>query len=204
MLDEKKLKQIEKNVPVMINEGKISRDEFNKKLVKFFLENALLSLNTAKILNEVSFKSDVKKKFDFIDDGFETYLWVINTSYYSMFYMAGALLSSIGVKIKSEIGIHKKTFEALVYYFYLNKRIAKHYLDEFEEAQRESQELLGKEEPIALMQKKAKELILKYDSEMEKRSTFTYEMGEKAKSTKAITSLNRAIEFYNECLRLLE
>ncbi|MBI4453621.1 hypothetical protein HY636_03165 [Candidatus Woesearchaeota archaeon] len=203
MLDERKLKQIEKNVPIMINEGEISRDESNKKLVKFFLENALLSLNTTKILNEISFKSDVKKRFGFIDDNFEAYLWVINTSYYSMFYMAGALLASISIKIKSEIGIHKKTFETLVYYFYLNKRIAKHYLDEFEEAQTECQELLGREEPIALMQRKAKELILKYDSEMEKRSTFTYEMGQKTKSTKAITSLERAAEFYNECLKIL-
>tara|TARA_Y100000031_G_C7972902_1_gene271198 strand:- start:260 stop:430 length:171 start_codon:yes stop_codon:yes gene_type:complete len=54
------------------------------------------------------------------------------------------------------------------------------------------------------MQKKAHELVVKYDFEMEKRSTFTYNMGVKAKASKAETSLNRALEFYNECLKIMD
>ena len=200
MLDDKKLKEIEKKIPILVNEGEINKDNKNKGLVNFYLDNALISLNTAKILDEISSKNTFKEQFNFINEDFESYLWIINTSYYSMFYMAGALLAKIGIKIKSEIGIHKKTFETLVYYFYLTKKIARHYLEEFEEAQKESKELLGTDD----MQKKAKELIAKYDFEMSKRSIFTYNMGEKAKAFKASTSLQRAIEFYNECLRIID
>ena len=198
MLDDKSLEEIKKNVALLRNEEEISKKENNKKLVDFYIENSLVSLNTAKLLDSVSNDVSIKKKFDFIDDSFEAHLWIINTSYYSMFYMAGALLAKIGVKVKSSIGIHSKTFQAFVYYFYLSNKIAKQYVEEFKEAQEESQELLG------LMQKKAKELMVKYDFEMDKRAKFTYNIGLKAKEDKAKTSLNRAIEFYNECLRIMD
>lgn len=204
MLDEKKLKEIEKNVPLLLQEGEISKKEENKKLVDFYLENALISLNAARILNEVSTKIDLKKQFKFINDSFEAYLWVVNPAYYSMFYMASALLAGEGIKITSEIGIHKKTFEALVYYFYLTKRLAKYLLEIFEEAQQESLELLGKEEVIFAMQEKTIELMRKYDYEMDKRSRFTYQIGERAKQNKANTSLNRAIEFYSKILKVIK
>lgn len=187
----------------MLQEGEISRKEENKKLVGFYLENAMVSLKTARILNELSGNMNLKKQFEFIEDSFEAYLWVVNPSYYSMFYTAGALLASEGIKITSEVGIHKKTFEALVYYFYLNKRLARYFLELFEEAQEESQELLGKEEVVLAMQEKSKGLIEKYSYEMGKRSKFTYQIGEKAKQNKAATSLSRAIEFYNELKKVL-
>jgi len=198
MLDDKKLEQIKKNIAMLRNENEISKSENNKKLADFYVENALTSLNTAKVLNSVSTDVSIKKKFDFIDDSFETYLWIINSSYYSMFYMAGALLAKIGVKVKSSIGVHEKTFQALVFYFYLTKKIAKQYIEEFEEAQEESAELLG------LMQQKVKDLMIRYDFEMDKRAKFTYNIGVKAKENKALTSLNRASEFYNECLKIMD
>lgn len=172
-------------------------------MIPFYLNNALISLNTAKIMHQISLNSESKKQFDFITPDFEAYLWVINSAYYSMFYTAGALLASMGIKIKTEIGIHKKTFEAMTYYFYLNNKIAKKYLEEFLEAQQESTELLGITEPLAAMQKKAKELLDNYDAEMGKRAAFTYNIGIQAKESKATTSLNRANEFYNECLRIM-
>ena len=198
MLDDKKLEEIKKNIAMLRNEGEITKDDNNKKLAGFYVENAFTSLNTAKILNNVSTDASIKKKFDFIDDNFETYLWIINTSYYSMFYMAGALLAKAGIKVKSSIGVHEKTFQAFVYYFYLTKKIAKQYIEEFEEAQKESNELLG------MMQQRVKDLMLKYDFEMDKRAKFTYNIGLKAKESKALTSLNRAIEFYNECLKIMD
>lgn len=201
MLDNKKLKEIEKNVARMILENDISKDEKHKELVEFYTENSLISLNAAKILNAVSSDANAKKCFAFIEEDFEAYLWVINSSYYSMFYMAGALLAKIGIKIRSEIGIHKKTFEMLVYYFYITKRIAKRYLEDFIAVQEESRELLGQENE---MQEKAKELIEKYGFEMEKRAKFTYNIGVKAKGNKALTSLKRAIEFCNESLRIID
>lgn len=197
LLTDEKLEEIRKNVPLMVSAEEISKSLKHKGLVDFFLENSLMSLNTAKILNEVSLKDPAKRQFNFLDGDFETYLWVINTSYYSMFYMAGALLAKINLKIKSDIGVHKKTFAAFVYYFYLTKKIAKQYLEDFDEAQQESQELLG------VMQGKARELMAKYGFELGKRARFTYNIEEKAKSAKAQTSLKRAVEFYNECLRIM-
>jgi len=85
-----------------------------------------------------------------------------------------------------------------VCHFYLNDKIAKQYIEEFEEAQEESQELLG------MMQKKVKDLMIRYGSEMGKRAMFTYNIGVKAKENKASTSLKRAVEFYNECLRVMD
>lgn len=204
MLDDKRLNEIRKNVPLMLNEGSIDKKEENKKLISFYLDNALVSLNAARILYEVSNNNILKRQFKFVDDTFEAYLWVVNPSYYSMFYMASALLASEGIKIRSEIGIHKKTFEALVYYFYLTNRLPKRFLEIFEEAQQESQELLGKEEIITAMKEKSLSLMKKYEHEMGKRSTFTYNMGEKAKQGKANTSLTRAREFYQEVRKVLE
>ncbi|MBW2968871.1 hypothetical protein KY314_02010 [Candidatus Woesearchaeota archaeon] len=202
MLDNKKLKLIEKKIPKLLSEKEIVKNEQNKKLTAFYSENALISLNTAKILNEISNNNFLKKQFDFIYDDFESYLWIVNTSYYSMFYMAGAMLAKKGIKIKSCMGIHKKTFETMVYYFYLTKKIAKNFLEEFEEAQKESQELLGTD--MNSMQEKARELMIKYNFEMEKRAKFTYNLGTKSKQNKAATSLKRAVEFYNECLRIMD
>ncbi|MDI6736945.1 MAG: hypothetical protein QME12_00315 [Nanoarchaeota archaeon] len=203
MLDDKRLKEIGKNVPAMLKQGELAKDENFRGLANFYLDNALVALNTARLLEEVSAKKEIKRNFPFLSESFESYLWIINTSYYSMFYMAGALLAGIGIKVKSEIGVHKKTFDAFAYYFYLTKKIAKHYLEEFEEAQEQSAQLLGTEESIEIMQRKAKELIAKYDFEMGKRGWLTYNIGEKAKESKAQTSLKRAVEFYNECLKII-
>jgi uncharacterized protein (UPF0332 family) len=204
MLTEKRLKEIERKVPEMINREDIVKDNKNKQLVNLFIENSLVSLNTARILQIISTDQSLKEQFDFINNDFEAYLWTINSAYYSMFYMSGAVLAKIGVRVKSDIGVHRKTFETLVYYFYLTKKIAKQYLEEFEKAQKSSQELLGTEEPILVMQKKVKELMAKYDFERGKRATFTYNMGIKAKANKAKTSIERAKEFYNECLKIID
>jgi len=116
MLDDKKVEEIKKNVAKLRNEDEITKNEKNKELVDFYVENALVSLNTAKILDKISSDNSAKAGFDFINEDFESYLWIINSSYYSMFYMAGALLAKLGLKVKSSIGVHKKVFWALVYY----------------------------------------------------------------------------------------
>lgn len=204
MLDEKKLEEIRRKVPQWLREGEISKREENKRFTPFYLNNALLSLNAARVLLEVSQNSELKHNFTFIDDSFEAYLWVVNPAYYSMFYMANALLSSEGIKINSELGKHKKTFETVVYYFYLTNRLPKYFLELFEEAQEESLELMGKDEVLAAMKSKTLELMKGYDSEMGKRSAFTYEIEEQVKLSKAETSIKRAIEFYQELRKVLE
>lgn len=101
--------------------------------------------------------------------------------------MARALLDSRGIKFNTDASIHLVTFDALVYYFYLNGKMQENLVRDFEDAKDEAAEILGQE--------KATEMIKDYFYEKKKRAKFTYEMGERVIQGKALTSLNRAIKF---------
>ena len=47
MLDDEKLEEIKKNIAMLRNEDEITKDDNNKKLAEFYVENAFTSLNTA-------------------------------------------------------------------------------------------------------------------------------------------------------------
>ena len=116
-----------------------------------------------------------------------------------MFYLARALLESCGIKIKTDFlthSVHQLIFQALVYFFYLNKRLEKKLIEDFEEASIESGEILGKE--------KAKKLVEEYESEKDKRARFTYELGQIAIQGKARTSMERARFFNQEIRKIIE
>ena len=155
----------------------------------------ILALPSAKLLFKASTNKELQKSSGFPD--FNGLLWVVNSSYYSMFYMARALLESEGIKIKQgSESIHLITFDALVYYFYLTGKIERSLIEEFKEAGEEVSETLGKD--------KAKGLIEDYSYEKEKRGRFTYEMGEIAIQNKAETSLKRAARFSEEIRKIIE
>lgn len=193
MLDDKKLKEIKDRVPRYVKEGRIVIDR-QKRFIDFFLTNAKNSLNAASLLFAASTSKQLQNQTGYPD--FNGFLWVINTSYYSMFYMARALLENNGVKIKTEIGVHAVTFDALVFYFYATGKLQKEFIEDFAEAKMETAELLGKE--------KAKTLVEEYYYEKEKRTTFTYELGEIAMQNKAQTSLERARLFNQEIRKILQ
>ncbi len=193
MLDEKRIDEIKKRVSNFIKEGTIRKERENK-FVEFFLNNAKNSLDSAKLLFDVSTKNDLKNSLGTPD--FNGFLWVINSSYYSMFYMARALLENECIKIKTELSIHAVTFDALVYYFYLTGKLQKKFIEDFSEAKEEASEILGRE--------KAKELVEDYFYEKKKRAIFTYEMGEIAMKNKAQTSLDRAKRFNEEIRKIIE
>lgn len=193
MLDDKRLNEIKRRVESLVKEG-IIRKEKEKKFVEFFLNNSRNSLDSAKLLFEISTKDNLKTSFGL--PGFNGFLWVINSSYYSMFYMARALLESQGIKIKTDLSIHAITFGALVYYFYLTGKLEKKLVEDFADAGEEASEILGKE--------KAKSLVEDYFYEKQKRATFTYEMGVIAMQNKSQTSLERAKRFNEEIRKMLE
>ena len=180
MLDEQKLKRIERRVPGYVRDGLITRNK-EQRFVKFFLRNARNSLKTAEMLTDASPKGMADP------EEYDGSLWVINASYYSMFYVARALLESAGIEIKTEQSVHGITFDAVVYYFYLNGKLQKKFVEDFAEATEEAAELLGRE--------KAKELVESYMQERNKRGTFTYKTGAVAMKNKAFTSLERARKF---------
>ncbi len=193
MLDENKLKEAEKRVKQYQSEGIVKMKE-KPEYVGFFFKNADDSIDSAKALFDISTNAEKQKILGFTS--FNGLLWVVNASYYSMFYMARALLANEGIKIKTELSIHAVTFDTVVSCFYLTGKLQKELLNDFIEAKEDAAELMGKQ--------KADELIEEYFFEKKKRGTFTYNMGEILVKSKAKTSLERALKFRRELKRIIE
>ena len=192
MLDEKKLKEAESRVKQLISEG-IIKSKGKPEHVDFFMKNADDSIDSAKALFELSTNPEKHKSLGFTT--FNGLLWAVNASYYSMFYMARALLENGGIKIKADLSIHAVTFDAMIYYFYLTGKLQKEFLEDFIEAKEDAAELLGKQ--------KADELMEDYFFEKKKRGTFTYDMGTVLVESKAKTSLERAQKFRSELKKII-
>ena len=192
MLEERKLKEAEKRVKQYVSDGIISA-KGKPEHMAFFLKNADDSIDSAKALLEIS--TDPEKQNFLGFTSFNGLLWAVNASYYSMFYMARALLENEGTKIKTDLSVHAVTFDTLVSHFYLTGKLQKGLLDDFVEAKEDAAELLGKQ--------KADELIEEYFYEKKKRGTFTYEMGEILVKSKAKTSLERAQRFRREIKKII-
>ena len=192
MLGDKKIKELQNRISNYIKEGVIKKD--NKiEYVNFFLQNANKSLISAELLYKVSTDKNTQETIGFRD--FEGHLWVINASYYSMFYLARALLESRGIKLEREVSIHLLTFDVLVYYFYLSGKLEKKFIEYYVLAEQEAAQLLGKE--------KAEKIIKDYLYEKNKRGEFTYDLGVIAIKAKAKTSLERARVFNEELQKIL-
>lgn len=192
MLDEKKLKESESRVKQFISEG-IIKTKGKPEHADFFLKNADDSIDSAKALFELSTSPEKQQSLGFTS--FNGLLWVVNASYYSMFYMARALLENDGVKIKTNRSIHAVTFDAVIHYFYLTGKLQKKFLEDFIEVKKDAAELLGKQ--------KADELMEEYFFEKNKRSVFTYDMGAVLIQSKAKTSLERAQKFRREIKKII-
>ena len=198
---EEKIKEAETIITNLIRERKIITSLTEKergKFVVFYRKQANLSLLAADLLFTISTQSKAKE-FHKLKADYECFLWVINSSYYSMFYVAHSLLAYKGVRISQEQGIHKKTAYALLYFGVKNNFIAKKLYKQFIEGQQEATGLFNLEE----FQVKAKDLASNYFYELDKRSKFTYEIDEEAKERHALTSLRRAKEFMAEIEKIM-
>ncbi|OGJ18239.1 hypothetical protein A3K73_00370 [Candidatus Pacearchaeota archaeon RBG_13_36_9] len=131
MLEDKRIEEAKNNAIKGINAGIIIKTK-ESRYTDFFIKNSKDSIDSAKVLFDIS--SDNKKKESMGMPDFNGFLWVINASYYSMFYMARALLESSGVKIKNDESIHFLVFNALIYYFYSNGKLEKHFIEDFQDA----------------------------------------------------------------------
>jgi uncharacterized protein (UPF0332 family) len=193
MLDEKKLKEIQSKVKKYIDE-EIIKTKQKKEFTDFFLANAEKSLNSANALYDLSTNKELQEKTGYLN--FDGFLWVVNSSYYAMFYIARALLENEGIKIKSERSIHSLTFDAIITFFYLNGKLQKKLIEDFAESLDEASEILGKEKADLLMED--------YFFEKRKRATLTYNTEEIVIKTKAKTSLKRAIRFNQEIRNIIK
>ncbi|MEK6830685.1 MAG: HEPN domain-containing protein [Nanoarchaeota archaeon] len=170
-MDEKRVKIAENNFKNYLRDGLIKKESFQDIVYQTYLKNATESLNVA---SEV-----LKNKTSF--------LWVVVSSYYSMFYIASAYLYKKSYKAGQEI-VHQVVNEALIV---LSKSdLEKYFLEEYEEE---------KEKALA-----ASENLLKdYEFEKTKRARFQYETTEEIKEAKAKTSLERAKNFVAVIRQLL-
>ena len=163
-MDEQRIKQAENNFKNYLQEGKIKKVErFEKLIYDTYLRNARESLNSANQLFQNKTSS----------------LWVVVTSYYSMFYMACAYLYKLGYKPGDEI-VHQVVNEALIVQgrHKLKNRLLENYAEEKEKA------LIAVDNYLE-----------NYEREKAKRASFQYQTTEEVKENKAKTSLDRAKEF---------
>lgn len=185
MLDPKKLALSSKFVKKMISEGLITSPI--KGTDAFFMEKSLNSIAVANRLTEIDEK-----------EGLNTRLWVINASYYSMFFAATAILAKSGHKLNIESGIHKATYHALVHFFINEEnKLKKYFAEEYINAVNEAEELLQ------ISEQRIGTLIADFDYELEKRKRITYALGEIAEKNKAKTSLARAKSFVKEIEKII-
>ena len=201
MMEKKRIEEASRNVRQYITDGLLkTRDNESKRLVSFFMDQAERSLRTAPVIFELSTDGAAKDRMR-LERDFESHLWVIVTSYYSMFYAALALLASQGIRAGRQL-VHKVVADALLHFFISNKRLAK-MLEDYEEARDTSLELIGREELMKHLEKRADELIVAYEREREKRGKFQYDVGEMAMRGYAETSLQRARDLVSEARKIL-
>ena len=176
MLDTERVKEAESNVKNYLEEKLMWKySSYQKEILETYLRNYQDSLEVAQKLFEQNLSP----------------LWIIVISYYSMYYIANAALYKIGYKVGGKIS-HKVTADALI--VFIRNKLKKELLEEYEEAQEEALEIMGK---------KADEIISHFDKELEKRSIFQYESTQEIKRAKAETSLKRAKEFIFEMKKML-
>jgi uncharacterized protein (UPF0332 family) len=173
MLDEERIKEAERNVRDYLQSSMLKKHPLREEIITVFKNNARDSIEIAEFLSE-------NKKSD---------LWIIVTSYYSMFYVANAVLFKLGYKVGDKIP-HKVTADALI--VFVRNKLKKLLLEDYEEAQNE-----------ALPGIKADTLLDEFDKERSKRGILQYETTSLEKHSKAITSLKRAKNFIFEMEKLL-
>ncbi len=174
MLTEKRIREAEINVRSYLQEGLLKKTTDTDALY-IFVKNAKDSLRAAKLLHENN-----------ID------LWTIVSSYYSMFYIANAVLIKKGYKTGEKI-VHRVTADALI--TIIRTKLKEKLIEEFEESQEEAMKVAGI---------KTDEMIESFDFERRKRSFIQYDTPDSDIMTKAKTSLQRSQEFLFEMEKLLK
>jgi len=176
MLNKERVKEAETNVRSYLSEGLIKKTPSNKEIIRILLKNSKESLIVAEEISQKNFSD----------------LWVIVCSYYSMFYIANAVLCKFGYKVEEKI-VHKVTSDALI--VYARGKLRDSFIEEYEETKNEALNLAGI---------KADSIIEFFELERNKRGFIQYKTEEIEKHSKAKTSLQRAKIFVKEMEKLLE
>ncbi len=174
-MDAERRKEAQQNFAQYLRDGLIKKEK-NETAKAMYLKNADLSLNLAE---------------ECMNSSLKPHLWVVVISYYSMFYIANAVLLELGYKTGDKV-VHKVTNDALI--VLAMDKIKKGLMEEYENA---------KVDALEIASVKSDEIITFYGLELDKRSRFQYNMTESIQEQKAKTSLKRAKEFMLELKKLL-
>ena len=172
MLNNDRIKEADINVKTYLSDGLIKKEKLRDIVFETFMRNHRESLLVAKNI----FNQNVSN------------LWVVVVSYYSMFYIANALLYKLGYKVSHKIA-HKVTSDALI--TFARSKLKNNLIENYE---------LAASEALAL----SDNLLENYNYEMLKRSFFQYESTEEIKFAKAKTSLERAEQFSKEIEKMIQ
>ena len=166
------------------------------------LKKAEDSLNTAKALFNIMSNKELRERaLPNID--YNSSLWIINSAYYSMFFLSQVLLGKDGRKLpEGTKDTHKTILLAVLYYFIIKGSglegkkeiewddIKRSRMSDaliiFQQAQEESEELL----------QRAKEAVNSLQAELNKRTELTYRSTKDAELSFAKTSIERAEKFW--------
>ncbi|HLD85555.1 MAG TPA: hypothetical protein VI968_03290 [archaeon] len=175
MIDEKRKKEAMENFSEYLRQGLIKKQK-DENAMKMYIHNSDMSLKLAEKM---------------LGDTLKPYLWSIVVSYYSMFYMANAVLLHLGYKTGRKI-VHKVTSEALI--VLALEKLKKELIEEYENVMNDALEIASI---------KSDEIMKNYQMELDKRSKFQYDMTLKIQEQMARTSVKRATEFIFEIKKLL-
>jgi len=176
MLDKNRIEEARANVERYLRDGLLKKvTAKSDNILDTYIRNSNESLLAAEHLFNINISS----------------LWTIVCSYYSMYYVANAVLYNKGYKIGSEIS-HQVTNEALI--VFIKDKLERQLLEEYQQAKEEAEELARIE---------AETLLEDFEKEKSKRAFFQYETTEIIKRGKAETSLKRAKKFVLEMKKLM-
>ena len=113
MIDAKQKKEAKQNFDKYLQDGLLKKEK-NETARQMYIKNAEQSLNLAE---------------ECMISPLRPHLWVVVISYYSMFYIANAVLLQLGYKTGSKI-VHKVTSDALI--VLVMDKIRKGLLEEYE------------------------------------------------------------------------
>jgi len=111
MIDKERIKKAESDVSKYLEEFLLKKEK-NETAKNMYVKNSELSLETAQRLLELE------------DEKYKPYLWIIVAAYYSMFYIANAVLLSLGYKAGDKIS-HKVTEDCLI--VFVRNKLKKKY-----------------------------------------------------------------------------
>ncbi|GAA5818630.1 MAG: conserved hypothetical protein [Methanobrevibacter sp. CfCl-M3] len=175
MISEKTIENAKNNVKRYLKEGLLQKTEINDFIIETYIDRSEESLEIARDIYN-SNKSD---------------LWVLVISYYSMFYIANAVLLKNGYKVGDKIA-HKVTSDSLI--VFIKDKLKDKLIEDYEQAKAETFDLINIEEPNII----ANDLVESFEFERKKRSSFQYNLGKNLTKSKAETSLKRAEEFFSQ------